>query len=263
MRIKNLPEDMQVLLMQMSEESGHRLLKEDLVVDEKRFLDTDLLRVDLSLYAFPEVRVEDIDDERPIEPYLETDLLDFPPVVVAHGQFMDGRHRILAARMRSERVPTPWMRTMDASRVIRPQYAREWTLGGLNKWAIKIPKETGSTRVSLENAALLLVRYGLPAELGVENVRDEFVVWAHWPPRVMTYSFQGFSWGYSGEGPRGLESLFKMVGMEPSVSFDQILKWPHPPEGRRRKAGHTVLDWMPRAWQKRFLRGRDYGQDWE
>jgi hypothetical protein len=221
--------------------------------------------VDLSLYAFPEVRVEDIDDERPIEPYLEMDPLDFPPVVVAHGQFMDGRHRVLAARMRSERVYTPTIRTIDASRVIRPQYAREWTLGGMNKWAVKIPKETSATRDSLENAAILLVQHGLPGEVLVENLRDEFIVFAHWTPRTLTYTFKGFAWGFRGEGPRGLESFFKMIGMEPPINFDQISKWPQPARTLqvRQKAGRTVLDWMPGAWQKRFLRGRDYGQDWE
>lgn len=263
MKIKNLPEDMQVLLMQMSEESGHRIWEDDEVEAGKRFLDVELPVVDLRLEAFPEFGAEDLDVERPIDPYVEMDPLDFPPVVVAHGQFMDGRHRVLASRIRRDAYSgePSWIRTMDASRVIRPKYAKRWSLGPLRKKFIDTPKETGATRDSLANARELIIKYGLPDTVTAITTSVDWYVQAKWSDGLL-YIFEGFSWGYRGEGPRGMESFFGMIGMDPPIAFSEIEKWPLP-EKVRIIARPGPLEWSPQSWKNKFIRGLHYGKDWE
>lgn len=257
MRIANLPPDMQQLLADMSGESGHAIWESEDGL--KRFLETDLALVELPPDAFPDIKRRDIDvEDRPVEPYIEADPRDFPPVLVAHGQFLDGRHRVWAARVRRD----PMVKTLDASRVIRPEYAHIWGMGSLNEAAIEVPEENGSTRQSLKNAALLIVKHGLPEYILLKSVGDRWGVKAQWGP--LEYWFDGFAWGFGGEGPRGLATLFEMMGAEPPITTKEVASWPMPGGVKRRqKRGWGVKAWSPPVWQKGFARGREYGKDWE
>ena len=67
--------------------------------------------------------------------------------------------------------------------------------------------EGGITQVSLENAQLLFKQYGVPQEVELINKNSEYDVLVSWCNPSYTHLFTGFSWGYCGEGPRGLDIL--------------------------------------------------------
>lgn len=107
-RIGDLPEDMQVLLSQFAQDSGG-------VTDFKGFEKIRLPVFMVPLEEFPEVPDTPWDD-RELENYLETPIEEFPPVVVAHRIFIDGGHRLWAARRQGARA----IQTMDASSITGP-----------------------------------------------------------------------------------------------------------------------------------------------
>ena len=77
----------------------------------------------------------------------------------------------------------------------------------------KLQQEGRITRISLENADLLIRLYGLPTRIELKNIQDEYLVLASWPG--FTHMFSGFSWGYGGEGPSGLNTFFKVCKVFP------------------------------------------------
>jgi hypothetical protein len=70
-------------------------------------------------------------------------------------------------------------------------------------------QENGTTQRSLNNGARLLEMYGArPYRLQLAMARDrkgdlDYFAEASWENGVR-HTFRGFSWGYGGEGPRGL-----------------------------------------------------------
>lgn len=101
----NLPEDMQVLLMQLATEMGQW---GDSDAEMKRLARVKLPLTEIPLEWFPEIDPASDDmDERDFDSYLETPIEEYPPVVIAHGHFIDGRHRVWAAREQGvEAIPT-------------------------------------------------------------------------------------------------------------------------------------------------------------
>lgn len=72
--------------------------------------------------------------------------------------------------------------------------------------------EGGITQISLENADYLLRHFGLPTHIELIKQGDEYLVMATW--LGTTHLFTGFSWGYGGEGPNGLNRFFKACGLK-------------------------------------------------
>lgn len=70
----------------------------------------------------------------------------------------------------------------------------------------KLEAEGGITNVSLNNALYLLTKFGYPLEIHLVEEPDEWYVNMVWKNKV--HQFSGFSWGYGGEGPHGLMTLF-------------------------------------------------------
>ncbi len=90
--------------------------------------------------------------------------------------------------------------------------------------------EGGITEISLQNARTLIARHGLPDEVEIYQAQlppnsGEHLVEARWRDGTR-HTFSGFSWGYRGEGPRGLETFFALLGCVPLVSLRQIARWP-------------------------------------
>lgn len=81
-------------------------------------------------------------------------------------------------------------------------------------------KEGGTTRVSLVNLDILGV-FGIPVEIRVHwSTQEWFKVRVAWEDRngeEVSHVFTGFSWGYFGEGPRGLEEALKAWGAPEAV----------------------------------------------
>src|ERR1700690_3091106 len=96
--------------------------------------------------------------------------------------------------------------------------------------AFELPPEeekgAGITTISLANARKLIDQFGLPdtVRLWDEPVDAEFYVTASWSKAEFVFS--GFSWGYDGEGPQGLQHFFTMIGCQPPIDGRQIRKWP-------------------------------------
>jgi hypothetical protein len=122
MKIGDLPEDMQSLLGQIAIDSRSKEWK-----SEASFAKIDLPLYILPLSAFPRIDPEhDPGDDRKFEDYLNTAMEDFPPVVIAHGYFIDGRHRVWAAREKGE--GEIW--AVDASKVLGKRFVEEWLFLG-------------------------------------------------------------------------------------------------------------------------------------
>lgn len=96
-------------------------------------------------------------------------------------------------------------------------------IAGLSKLAFKqanvklkrkLQVECGTTQISLENAMFLMEQYGIPHTVTLINGGNEtdadYGVLAIWDG--VMHLFTGFSWGYSGEGPRGLDIFLKACG---------------------------------------------------
>jgi hypothetical protein len=85
------------------------------------------------------------------------------------------------------------------------------------KKPIKFKPEGGVTRFSLENARMIL-EAGYLFERGImqyDNVSGDWWVTAFFnrDGEVASHKFGGFSFGYSGEGPRGLIEFSEMFGI--------------------------------------------------
>ena len=70
----------------------------------------------------------------------------------------------------------------------------------------KIRSEGGITQIALDNGAILRENHGTPVWVRLTyDVKDWYVVEAGYSDGTK-HRFTGLGWGYSGEGPRGLES---------------------------------------------------------
>ena len=90
---------------------------------------------------------------------------------------------------------------------------------------MKLEQECGVTQISLKNAKKLVQRYGLPAFIHLFYDKKDWtcvqIVWTDHP--AISHIFTGFSWGYGGEGPRGLKKLFDLLKID--IGMGQISQW--------------------------------------
>lgn len=113
---------------------------------------------------------------------------------------------------------------------------------------VSLEEEGGVTQFSLRNARILIEQHGLPATVELHQPqngpnRGEHLVDAVWSDGTH-HTFNGFSWGYGGEGPHGLEKFLAMIHITPPISIGQIATWPQ--------------DHFPALT---FVRGEDYDLD--
>jgi hypothetical protein len=107
----------------------------------------------------------------------------------------------------------------------------------------KLERECGVTRISLDNGALLAARRGPPVRVELRCGRDpsygvaEFCLVVAAFSDGSRHSFTGFSWGYGGEGPRGLERWCQENGVP--LTIEHIARLDNETAG-------TVWTW-PRA----------------
>lgn len=192
---------------------------------------------------------------------LETDPRDLPPIVVAYGMLVDGAHRLRAAQVQELEV----IRAIDAGRILPEACVQKYGISRLKP--VALGREGGITRISLENARLLLAWYGPPDRIMLKERDREWVVEAVWGE--LTHEFGGLSWGYGGEGPRGLETFFNLVLMDPPITAAQISKWPTPGNWIRRQVfprrarQEGPKEWAPEeSFRRGFLKGVDYWKGW-
>jgi predicted GNAT family N-acyltransferase len=88
-RFADLPDDMQVLIMQFVEDFG------DESESEVDFDELTLPVAEVHVGLFPSVEMET--DYRTVGHALEMDLDATPPILIAHGEWLDGRHRVYKA----------------------------------------------------------------------------------------------------------------------------------------------------------------------
>ena len=89
---------------------------------------------------------------------------------------------------------------------------------------MELQNEGGVTAISIANAKRLLDVLGKPERLELTYTdEDWYRVTAVWP-LGRNHTFTGFSWGYNGEGPRGLEIFCRMCGIK--VDLPEISRWP-------------------------------------
>lgn len=128
----HLPDDMQVMILDLAFTVGDL---PDTDASSKRIARTRLPLMEIPLGFFPDIDpASDDNDERDFESYAETAMDKYPPVVIAHGNFIDGRHRVWAAREQGEET----IKAIDISCLVPP------TLEGLGAMrlprGIKLPK---------------------------------------------------------------------------------------------------------------------------
>ena len=105
----HLPDDMQVMLLELAFTMGDL---PDTDASQRRIARTKFPLMEVPLEFFPEIDPASEDnDERDFDSYVETPMAQYPPVVIAHGNFIDGRHRLWAAREQGE----PTIKTIDIS----------------------------------------------------------------------------------------------------------------------------------------------------
>ena len=89
---------------------------------------------------------------------------------------------------------------------------------------MKLQEECGTTSISLENAKIIIAAYGSPRRVELSDDPEEGnTVVAYWS-NGFHFAFTGFSWGYGGTGPHGLEQFFQMCGIVCGMSA--IITWP-------------------------------------
>jgi len=89
--------------------------------------------------------------------------------------------------------------------------------------------EDGVTDTSLKNARRLIDKHGAPISITLDVVKTNFgtaqqVIATFKTDRsIYTHVFNGFSWGYRGEGPHGLQKFLKWSNI--NVQIDWIASW--------------------------------------
>ena len=77
-----------------------------------------------------------------------------------------------------------------------------------------LKEECGVTDYSLRNAQLLIEKQGIPDRVRLTYVERpwDFLCEAEWYDKpISKFVFSGFSWGYFGEGPRGLATFLNTI----------------------------------------------------
>jgi GNAT superfamily N-acetyltransferase len=112
MKFSELPHDMQVLIDQITEDAGVEYVADD-------------ARIPVGMVptaAFPaRIQGHATGDDRQFEDYLETPTEEYPPVLIAHGYWVDGRHRLWAARTRDVEE----IQTADISSLVPASYIKK------------------------------------------------------------------------------------------------------------------------------------------
>lgn len=132
MKIGRLPGDMQRLLKLLAIDSRNKASRKD----EASFRKIELPVGILPLSAFPQEQagMADADDEK-LQEYANTPMEDFPPIVIAHGYWIDGRHRVWAAGEQGAAV----IKVIDASSIVGEAFVK--TIGFLGP--VRLPGKKG------------------------------------------------------------------------------------------------------------------------
>lgn len=89
---------------------------------------------------------------------------------------------------------------------------------------IRIPKipglklEAGVTNISLSNARILTNEWGKPSLVVLSKNGMEWVVTSYWGTKNFKFEFNGFAWGYGGEGPNGLATYLNELGLKTDIT---------------------------------------------
>lgn len=90
--------------------------------------------------------------------------------------------------------------------------------------ATRIPKipglkmEAGVTDISLSNARILTKEWGKPSLIVLTKNGMEWVVTSYWGTKKFKFEFNGFAWGYGGEGPNGLATYLNELGLKADIT---------------------------------------------
>lgn len=84
-------------------------------------------------------------------------------------------------------------------------------------------KEVGVTRISLLNAEELIAKHGQPNMIQLKYTADDWAETTVTFSDGATHTFNGFGWGYGGEGPHGLAKFFAMAGF--AETMRDIMSW--------------------------------------
>lgn len=90
---------------------------------------------------------------------------------------------------------------------------------------LHLKNEYGVTAISLKNARKLIDEYGIPAFIILKMRGQEQEVIVKWNDEtgLITYVFNGLTWGYIGEGPHGLQKFLEWCNI--NVSVEDIASW--------------------------------------
>jgi hypothetical protein len=126
-KFSEFPHDMRVLIDQITEDAGAEYAEDDAEIPAGMVLTE----------SFPaKIEGNEPGDDREFEDYLETPLEDYPPILVAHGYWIDGRHRLWAARTRGVSM----IQTADISGLIPRSYVKKGRfLGKMRHWPVLEP----------------------------------------------------------------------------------------------------------------------------
>lgn len=109
MKFSEFPHDMRVLIDQITEDAGVGYVDDDAEIPVGM----------VPTASFPaRIQGHAAGDDRQFEDYLETPIEEYPPVLVAHGYWVDGRHRLWAARARGIQE----IQTADISALVPRSY---------------------------------------------------------------------------------------------------------------------------------------------
>jgi len=95
---------------------------------------------------------------------------------------------------------------------------------------MRLKPEGGVTEISLSNAKEIIREYGLPSLVQLINKAEDtsgHVVHVTWgdpeADDAFEHEFDGFSWGYGGEGPAGLVKFLEMTGVVPERLVSSVV----------------------------------------
>jgi hypothetical protein len=112
MKFSEFPHDMRVLIDQITEDAGVDYVADDVEIPVGM----------VPTSSFPaRIQGQAAGDDRQFEDYLETPIEEYPPVLVAHGYWVDGRHRLWAARARNVQE----IQTADISALVPASYIKK------------------------------------------------------------------------------------------------------------------------------------------
>lgn len=164
MKLSEFPHDMQVLIWQLWEDAG----------EEPENQNPEIPAGMLPTKCFP-ARIEGNapGDDREFESYLETPIEEYPPLLIAHGVWIDGRHRLWAARTRDVKE----IQTADISSILPRSYVKKARF--LGKMRCPANLETLSEPLKLARRAAIYL-YQTDRDFVVGGCSDVSEVIAAW-----------------------------------------------------------------------------------